>query len=224
MSKEFTGVWIPKAVYESAEFSPTDKLILSDIYNLCSSSDTYFKSNDTIGKEIGISVPTVTRSVKHLVKLGYIISCYDGRIRLIKMTRALIKMIRQTNQNDDSDSSKRLDSIQESIQLKEHISKTLLKKEIILPWKTETFIEKWDIWIDERKEKKIKKYTYRGEQAALHNLQKVSNGDEVTAIKIIQYSITHGYAGLWKLKTDYNKQRQPINREKALRWASGDGY
>jgi len=218
MSKEFTGVWIPKAVYESAEFSPTDKLILSDIYNLCSSSDTYFKSNDTIGKEIGISVPTVTRSVKHLVKLGYIISCYDGRIRLIKMTRALIKMIRQTNQNDDSDSSKRLDSIQYSTQDKKQVSKGI---EIIYPYDSEIFIQTWMIWLQERKEKKLRKYTQRGEQAALHNLQKLSNRNEQIAIDIINQSITHGWQGLFAIKQNKTNSRPKLDAEKALKWASG---
>ena len=225
MSKNFTGVWIPRAIYQDTRLTPTDKLILADIASLCLEGGDYFKSNDTIAAEVNVSVPSVSRSIKKLVKLGLITSQYDGRTRLIKMIRALIKLIKQTNQNDKgtnqndkADLSKRLDSIHSSIQTSKHIS-----KKVFFPFDTKEFREAWSIWIDERKQKKIRKYTQRGEQAALKRLAEESNHNEVLAIKMIHNAIARGWQGIYPIKNEKrnNTTREPINKERALKWASG---
>ena len=100
MAKEFTGVWIPKAIYQDDKLSPTDKLILADIFNLCCEGGDYFKTNDTIAKEINISTPSVSRTIKKLTNLNYIKCEYNGRSRLIKMISTLIKLIKQRCQKD----------------------------------------------------------------------------------------------------------------------------
>lgn len=215
MAKEFTGVWIPKFIYQDDKLTPTDKIILSDISSLCSEGGFYFKTNETIAKEVNISVPSVTRTIKKLTNLNYIKCEFNGRSRLIKLMNPLIKMIKQPNQNDEAASSKRLDSIHSSIHTKKHIS-----KEVVLPFESDEFKNIWDIWIDERKQQKRKKYTERGEKATLHNLQKISNNNEKQAIKIIQQSITQGWAGLFAVKT--GSKRNELNAEQALEWASGE--
>ncbi len=211
MAKEFKGVWIPKEIYQDHALTPTDKLILSDISTL----KEYFKSNETISNEIGISVPSVTRSIKKLTKLKYINTTHNGRSRLIKMMSTLIKMIRQPNQNDEAASSKRLDSIQESIPLSKHVS----KREVVYPFQEKEFLDTWKIWIEERRESGIKKYTNRGEQSALHKLQKISNHDYKTAIAIINESISQGWRGLFALKRDKQQGLPDLSIEDAVRWA-----
>ena len=207
MSKEFKGVWIPRAIYNNPKLAPTDKLILSDIYNLCNSSNKYFKANDTISEEVGVSIRTVSRSVTYLIKLGYITTYYDGRVRVVNMTKALDKMARaldklarQPRQNGFADKPKRLTSIQESIQPSIHISKG-----VVYPYNEKEFLDAWSIWLGERKAKKLRKYTELGEQTALHNLQKISNNDFNKAILIINNSITHGWQGLFALKEPKNR-------------------
>ena len=217
MTKAFTGVWIPRNIYEDGCLKPTDKLILSDIFNLCSEGGCYFKTNETISAEINISVPSVTRSIKKLIELKFILCEFNGRSRLIKMTTPLIKLIKQPNQIDEAASSKRLDSIQESTQDKKQVSKGV---EIIYPYDSEIFIQTWMIWLQERKDKKLKKYTQRGEQAQLHNLQKISNNDEATAIKVIEQSITQGWAGLFAIKGG-KTNRKALDADKAFKWAYG---
>lgn len=78
-----------------------------------------------------------------------------------------------------------------------------LSKEVVLPFESEEFQKIWDIWIQERKDRRIKKYTPRGEQAALHQLQTLSNNDEQQAIRIIQQSIANGWQGLFAIKTPH---------------------
>ena len=211
MAKEFTGVWIPKAIYQNDKLTPTDKLILSDIYNLCAEGGDYFKTNETIAKEVNISIPSVSRTIKKLISLNYIKCEYNGRSRLIKMISTLIKLIKQPNQNDKAAISKRLDSKHSSKQTKKHIS-------IDYPFNSKEFLDMWAIWLDERKQQKRKKYTARGEQATLHNLQKISNNNEKQAIKIIQQSITQGWQGLFALKGGANRNK--LNAEQAFNWAS----
>jgi hypothetical protein len=80
----------------------------------------------------------------------------------------------------------------------------------------------WSEWKQERKERKTKKYTLRGEQAALHKLQTDSNGDEQTAIAIIQQSIANSWTGLFPLKNNGKPQltpeQQANNRDQLARY------
>jgi len=218
VSKEFKGVWIPKEIYQDEKLNPTEKLILSDIATL----GEYFKSNETIAKEVNVSIKTVSRSIKKLELIGYInTKLFDGRHRVVKLTRAVDKLTRavdkltrQPSQIDQAAESNWLHSIQEREQPSIHIS-----KEVIYPFQNKEFIEAWSVWVLERKEKRLKSYTHRGEQSALHNLQKISNDDYKTAIQIINNSITHGWQGLFALK-EQKTNRPKLDAQEAARWAN----
>lgn len=229
MKKEFTGVWIPKAIY-TAKLNLSEKFILSDIYNLCSSKKEYFKSNETLSKELGISETSVSRSIKSLAFSGYVSTRYDGRCRRIKLTTSLGKLTKQTcqidkgtrqidkgtRQIDKAAMSKRQGSIQESIQESIHLSK---RGDITYPFIEKEFLEAWSIWIDERKQKQLKRYTPRGEQGALHTLQKESDNNVEVAIEMINYAICRGWQGIYPIKN--NVQRiKTIDAKSALAWAS----
>ena len=71
---------------------------------------------------------------------------------------------------------------------------------MVYPWQTDTFAEAWSIWLDERNQRKTKRYTPRGQQTALHALQKLADNDEQTAIAIIHQSIAQGWQGLFAIK------------------------
>lgn len=210
MAKEFTGVWVPIEIYQDKNLNPTDKFILADILTLTE----YYKSNDTIAIEVGVSKRTATRSIKKLEELGYIKTYFNGRSRIAKMTTPLAKMAKLPSQNGEAASPNRPHSIQKSIQKSKHI-----RKEVVLPFESDEFKNIWDIWIDERKQQKRKKYTERGEKATLHNLQKISNNNEKQAIKIIKQSITQGWAGLFAVKG--GAERKQLDAEQALKWAYG---
>jgi hypothetical protein len=215
MIKEFKGVWIPKAIYQDEKLTPTDKLVLSDIFNLCNEGGKCFKTNETIAKEVNISIPSVSRTIKKLINLNYIKCEYNGRLRLIKMIGTLIKMIKQPNQIDKAAISKRLDSIHSSTQLSIHSSKEEGVK-VIYPFNSDEFRSTWALWLSERKEKKLKKYTSKGLQAQLHHLQQISKNNEAEAIKIINYSIAQGWQGLFPLKKQ--KGGAPEITQNTLDW------
>ncbi len=90
------------------------------------------------------------------------------------------------------------DKVREKVTVKVVVSK------VVLPFESDNFKEVWGLWKKERKERKTKKYTENGEQAALHNLQKISDNNENTAIEIINQSIIQGWQGLFPLNSTKN--------------------
>ena len=58
------------------------------------------------------------------------------------------------------------------------------------------------------RERGTKKYTQRGEQAALHKLQNDSQGDEATAVQMIHQSIANGWQGIFPLKNQKNETKR----------------
>ena len=104
----------------------------------------------------------------------------------------------------------------------EQIVEHEVEQGVVLPWESDDFKRMWSEWKQERKERKTKKYTLRGEQAALHKLQTDSNGDEQTAIAIIQQSIANSWTGLFPLKAskggrNHNNGQPSITAEEFAR-------
>lgn len=65
------------------------------------------------------------------------------------------------------------------------------------------FVKHWNQWKEYKdKEHKFKFRTLLSEQTALDNLQKLSNGNEQTAIAIIDQSIINGWKGLFAIKSE----------------------
>ena len=206
-----TGVWIPINIWELSELTLLERYILADICSFHSSNKTYFKTNSKLAKECKVSRSSITRAICNLVSTDHI---------KIKQSSPVRKLV--PSQIDAPPSQ--IDS--PPTQIDAHISKVISKriskeintitKEVIYPFTENLFIEAWKVWIQERKEKKLRNYTQRGEQSALHNLQKISNDDYKTAIQIINNSITHGWQGLFALKEQ--KTRAPKITQNTLDW------
>ena len=97
MDRDFKGVWIPREIWLNTELSMLEKVLLIEIDSLdtenhCTAGNDYFAQFCNCG------VATITRAITHLKDLGYIEELdYNGRVRKLR----LIKMISQTNQNDE---------------------------------------------------------------------------------------------------------------------------
>lgn len=81
--RQFKGVWIPRVVLEDLKLQPIDKILWSEIECFTWEDNTFFKSNDLIAKDYGVSERTVSRSIKRLQKEGYITIKSNGRKRTI---------------------------------------------------------------------------------------------------------------------------------------------
>lgn len=80
--KEYTGVWIPKAVMECKELTPTDKIVYGEI----ACFDRCYGSNKWLAERICKSEVTASRCVSKLVKLGFVrFDGVKGNVRFIKV-------------------------------------------------------------------------------------------------------------------------------------------
>lgn len=97
--RDFKGVWIPKEIWLCKELSALDRVIYAEIDSL-DNENHCIASNEYFAEFCGVSEPTVTRSIQKLIDCGYIEKVsFDGRHRVLKV-------IKQTNQNDYPASSK----------------------------------------------------------------------------------------------------------------------
>ena len=227
MSK--TGVWIPIEIWKLSELTLLERYIYSDIFSFNKVGRVYFKTNSKLAEECNCSNASITRAISNLVKLDHI---------KVKQSSPVRKLV--PNQIDEA--PKQIDEAPNQIdeppnqieepprQIDEHISKVIskgiskrinkvIKEAVVFPFQEKEFLDTWKIWIDERRESGIKKYTNRGEQSALHKLQKISNHDYKTAVAIINESISQGWRGLFALKRDKQQGLPEISMEEAIKWA-----
>jgi hypothetical protein len=90
-------------------------------------------------------------------------------------------------------------SIEENRYSKEVVKTTARAREVIWPFNSDQFMNAWKEWEADRRERRIKPYTTRGLQTALHRLQQISQDNEHTAAQIIAQSIANGWQGLFPL-------------------------
>jgi hypothetical protein len=92
--------------------------------------------------------------------------------------------------------------------------KDKVKVMVTMPFESEEFINYWEMWKDYKK--KQFKFTYatpQSEQASLKELVLLSNGDENTALKIIEQSMAKGWKGFFTLKNETNATGISNNRK-----------
>ena len=205
MERNFKGVWIAAEIWLDKDLTLVEKALLAEIDSFTGNGRSFMKSNDTIQNEYGISRNTIGRSLRKLADRGFVEVTFNGRVRCVT-TRAgsIPKMGRQSTQNGEAASPNHTSTNTS----KRTTYNTLKEKGVVLPFDSKEFADAWDVWLTERRERGTKKYTQRGEQAALHKLQKDSQGDEATAIAIIHESIAHGWQGLFPLKNRKNDTKR----------------
>jgi len=200
MQREFKGVWIPKEVWLNKELSLTEKALLAEIDSFTGEGKAFYKSNDTIQEEYKVSRPTISKSLKKLEGMGFIKIEFDGRRRKVTYQAdrknftgrgkdsygQTVNNLRAAGKNSTSINT-----------VKEQVKEQSKEEAIVLPWDSERFADIWSEWKEDRRERKIKTYTRRGELAALHKLHNETNGDEQQAIEAIQLAIANQWQGIF---------------------------
>ena len=93
-------------------------------------------------------------------------------------------------------------------------TKTQNTTKVILPFEEIEFLEAWNMWKDERKQKKISKYTPRGEQGALHLLHEQSGKDLQEALAMINNAIARGWQSIHPRKNGKRNTNKQFNTDK----------
>ena len=204
--RRFKGIWIPADIWLREDLTATEKVLLADIDSFTGNGHLFYKSNATLVKELGVSESTVKRAVKHLSDLRLVVVLGTTRKRLIQSLINSGQNERYSGQSG-SDSAQNEPTLGSKRPPNKPISNSdtsSKRKELAFPFEDELFIEHWDLWLAERRERRYGKYTFNGEQAALHKLQKESGGDMYTAIEMINESIANGWRGIFPLKNKKN--------------------
>ena len=179
-TNENKGIWIPFEIWECADLSPMQRILLSKIYNLSQKDGVCWAGDEFLADQLVCTPQYIRKMRKDLCETNYL-ACegYGHRRKMTVLVEAT--------------------TVAQSIELSKEKSKEQVKKEeaIVLPWTSETFSHIWEEWKEDRRERKIKKYTRRGELAALHKLHNETNGDEQQAIEAIQLAIANQWQGIF---------------------------
>ena len=212
MENENKGIWIPFEIWECADLSPMQRILLAKIHNLSQKDGACWAGDEFLAEQLVCTPQYIRKMRKELCETNYL-AC-EGYGHKRKMT-VLIEATNGTS--NDWNKQLQLQKKQQSLQklqpqlqveattvaqskdYSKEKSKEQVKKEqeIHLPWDSKTFSHIWSEWKADRKERKIKNYTHRGELAALHKLYNETNGNEQHAIEAIQQAIANQWQGIF---------------------------
>ena len=78
------GIWIPADIWFDQRLDLIDKILLAVIHHL-DNRDSCYASNKYFSRFLGVSIPTVSRSISKLKKESLIrLQSFDGRKRVLK--------------------------------------------------------------------------------------------------------------------------------------------
>lgn len=102
LKRTFTGVWIPKIIWEGTLLSTTEKVLLAEIDSL-DNGDGCFASNDYLSTFLCITERQLQKKISRLTKLGLVRQVkFDGRKRWLKTNIALCVKKNRGEQNATS--------------------------------------------------------------------------------------------------------------------------
>lgn len=228
------GIWIPANVW-ALDLPPLHRVFLARVVALTSDKGGCFAGDEYLAGDLGCTPQYVRKMRKKLQEQGYLVVDGYGHKRKLTVELAPTGTSNQRNKQPQAqklqpqaqvlqpEAQLEATTVAHTIDVTIEKTKEKTKEEcVVLPWESDDFKRMWSEWKQERKERKTKKYTLRGEQAALHKLQTDSNGDEQTAIAIIQQSIANSWTGLFPLKAskggrNHNNGQPSITAEEFAR-------
>ena len=187
LSRAYTS---PKSVWLYPTFGAAEKCLYGDILSYTPTGST--KDIRDYAQEFDLSRAAVKRAIAQLLASGFI-----GKRKLGKYVEYFATPSKKEGVGGDSYNIE--DSSSSSSITKEELPIAIVI-DIAYPWAEVEFAEAWQMWNDERRERKTRKYTRRGEQAALHKLYNESGGDVEVAIKMIHQSVANGWQGIFPIE------------------------
>jgi len=208
MARGFKGIWIPACIWEDKNLTAIDKILLAEIDSLDMSDGHCFASNEYFSRFLGISVSSVTRSLKKLSE-RYLIKIDIERSKKGTERRimSLVKMTRGGSQIDEGGGS----------QIDEHINTVNYNTNYNPPKSPKggrfkpdlSFItdgEEWTaLYLDWCKGKKSPYTKQAGVKAGFSKLKKLSDGNIETAREIVDNSLANNWSGLFEIKPGSKK-------------------
>lgn len=184
-----------------------------------------YAKKDTLAEYIGLSKRGVLLIIDKLIDKGFIIR--DEETRYLKTTEKWqiiyfegeksspeVKKVHSRGEKSSLQRGEKSSphNIINSINnlTNNHTEKDFKKNDdkIELPFKSESFKEKWTEWREYRKEKRLAPYKPIGLKKIFQDLIELSAGDEQTAVRIIEQSMRKNWQGFFSLKNGFSNGQQ----------------
>lgn len=226
MERKFKGVWIKSEVWLNPDLTATEKMLFAEIDSFTDMGSTFFKANETIAVDMGVSISTIKRALTKLIEQGFVIQLkYNGRVRHLQSSDPArsSNVNHEMVQNDLSDGSKSNHQMVQIEPISKQGKKTLeTSNELQLPegFNIDEFRDAWQTWKQYKKEEH--RFNYKStisEQTTIHKLHQDTNGSAKHAIIAIGNAIARGWKGIFPDSADTSERNQPIDTETALEWA-----
>lgn len=213
--RDWKGIWIPRSIWEHADLTWYDKIVLMEVDSFTQRAMDCFVSDKHLAKFVGVSERTIRKSINRLEGLSLLERLgFDGRKRYMR------SLLPSNAAGAAKQYGKSLLPAGHEVPKKKPITETN-EKTIIFPWDDDEFKALWSTYKAERRANKRKPLTATGEQTALHMLQKDSNNNRQAAVEAIQRSIAHGYQGIFIDKKYKARTTTEWDGEALDSWANG---
>jgi hypothetical protein len=213
----FTGVWIPKEVFQMETLSPTAKFVYGIIDSL-DNEDGCYASNGYLARSLGLAERQIRNLLRELDDLKLIVRIeQDGRriIRTVEKVALLDALVVQVGgkklptprQKIATGGGKKLPTYNKEDNKVDKDTRDSAPVVGSLPFASKAFEDAWFKWVEYRKEiKKQLKPTsvdFQWKQFILWGEKK--------SIDSIETSITNGWTGLFEPRNFSNQnQKQPL--------------
>jgi hypothetical protein len=212
---KFTGVWIPKEVFQIEALSPTAKFVYGIVDSL-DNEDGCYASNGYLARSLGLAERQVRNLLKELDDLKLIVRLeQDGRriIRTVEKVALLDALVVQgggkklptPRQKIATGGGKKLPTYNKEDNKVDKDTRDSAPVVGSLPFSSKTFENAWFKWVDYRKE--IKK-PLKPTSVDLQWKQMILWGEQ-KSIDSINQSITNGWTGLFETR-NFPNQKQPL--------------
>lgn len=208
------GIWIPGEVWE-LDLPPLHRVFLARLMALSKQDGTSWAGDEFLALSLRCTPQHVRKMRLQLEASGHIITHGYGHNRRLSVEVAPVVASNQRSKQPEAqklqpeaqelqpqlrqEATTVAESIEENRYSKEVVKTNARAREVVWPFDSDQFMNAWKEWEADRRERRIKPYTTRGLQTALHRLQQISEYNEGIAIRIISQSIANGWQGLFPL-------------------------
>lgn len=208
------GIWIPAEVWE-LDLPPLHRVFLARLMALSKQDGASWAGDEFLALSLRCTPQHVRKMRLQLEASGHIITHGYGHNRRLSVEVAPVVASNQRSKQPEAqklqpeaqelqpqlrqEATTVAQSIEENRYSKEVVKTNARTREVVWPFNSDQFMNAWKEWEADRRERRVKPYTTRGLQTALHRLQQISQYNEGIAIRIISQSIANGWQGLFPL-------------------------
>jgi hypothetical protein len=225
------GIWIPAEVWE-LDLPPLHRVFIARLMALSKQDGASWAGDEFLALSLRCTPQHVRKMRLQLEASGHIITHGYGHNRRLSVEVAPVVASNQRSKQPEAqklqpeaqklqpqlrqEATTVAQSIEENRYSKEVVKTNARAREVVWPFNSDQFMNAWKDWEADRRERRIKPYTTRGLQTALHRLQQISQNNEHTATQIIAQSIANGWQGLFPLDNKRRNHQQDRPRGKDI--------